>query len=140
MGILLPENLCYYDRFIAYDFEELFKQINKETQKTTFTNKHIPVSYALCDDVGHTRSHVSDDPKQLIQNFIKDLLTLRKEIVLELTEDYRQVFAQANLDDLEQNDPCAGIDQAENPVDYRLAELSKSWAKQWVKRLYQIKN
>ena len=44
------------------------------------------------------------------------------------------------MDDHEQNDPCAGIDQEQNPVDYRLTELSKSWAKQWVQRLYQIKN
>ena len=87
IGIMLPEDLCYYDSFICYDFEALFKQLNKHTQCTTFTNKHIPVSYTLCDDAGHTRSHLSDDPKQLIQNFIKDLLTLRKQIVLELTED-----------------------------------------------------
>ena len=69
-----------------YDFEALFKEINKDTEKTTYTNQHIPVSYSLCDDEGNTRSKVDDDPEQLIKLFVRDLLSLRKKIVMDMTD------------------------------------------------------
>ena len=149
IGITLPVELTYYDKFIVYDFEALFKEINKETTKTTFTNQHIPVSYALCDHEGNTRSQVNDNPEDLITIFIRDLLTMRKKIVMEITEEYRGVFddldlimqeAKLSLDDLEgEHDPCTTIDKEQNPIDYRLAELQKKWAKDWFKRLNLIK-
>ena len=149
IGIQLPTELCYYQKFIVYDFESLFKEINKETEKTVYINEHIPVSYAICDDEGNTLSQVKDNPVELIHCFIKDVLTLRKKIVLQLTEDYEDVFddleviineAKLCLDDLEgEHDPCAQINKEEHPVDYRLAQLQKTWAKQWYQKLNQIK-
>ena len=149
IGIQLPTELCYYQKFIVYDFESLFKEINKETEKTVYINEHIPVSYAICDDEGNTLSQVKDNPIELIHCFIKDVLTLRKKIVLQLTEDYEDVFddleviineAKLCLDDLEgEHDPCAQINKEEHPVDYRLAQLQKTWAKQWYQKLNQIK-
>ena len=150
IGVTLPEQLCYYSKFIVYDFESLFRQINKESAKTQYVNQHIPVSYALCDDTGNTKSQVSDDPKELINHFLQDLLELRKNIVLELTEEFSEVFDELNvimkeakltLEDLEgEHDPCAAINKEKHPVDYRLAQLQKTWAKQWLQRLNQIKN
>ena len=150
VGITLPEDISYYNKFIVYDFESLFKQINKESAKTQYVNQHIPVSYALCDDAGNTKSQVSDDPKELINHFLQDLLELRKNIVLELTEEFSEVFDELNvimkeakltLEDLEgEHDPCAAINKEKHPVDYRLAQLQKTWAKQWLQRLNQIKN
>ena len=147
--ITLPEDISYYNKFIVYDFESLFKQINKESAKTQYVNQHIPVSYALCDDTGNTKSQVSDDPKELINHFLQDLLELRKNIVLELTEEFSEVFddlnvimkeAKLTLEDLEgEHDPCAAINKEQHPVDYRLAQLQKTWAKQWLQRLNQIK-
>ena len=46
-------------------------------------NEHIPVSYALCDHEGNTRSRVQDDATQLINHFIEDLMAMRKKVVLE---------------------------------------------------------
>ena len=68
---------------------------------------------------------------------------------METTEEYRDVFddldlimkeAKMSLDELEgDQDPCAKINKDEYPVDYRLAELEKKWAKDWFKRLTLIK-
>ena len=96
IGVTLPEQLCYYSKFIVYDFESLFKQINKETAKTQYINQHIPVSYAICHQDGNTKSRVNDDPKELINLFLMDVLQMRKKIILEVTEDFQEIF-----DDLE---------------------------------------
>ena len=48
--------------------------------------------------------------------------------------------AKLTLEDLEgEHDPCAAINKEQHPVDYRLAQLQKTWAKQWLQRLNQIK-
>ena len=39
----------------------------------------------------------------------------------------------------EEHDPCEGIDKEQDPIDYRLAQLNKTWANEWYKRLVQIK-
>ena len=78
MGIVLPVDLAYYNKFIVYDFEALFKQINKEIAQTTNMNEHIPVSYTLCDNQGNTKREVKEEPKDLMECFIRDVLTLRK--------------------------------------------------------------
>ena len=67
-----------------------------------------------------------------------------------ITIKYKDVFddldiimkeTKETLDELEgEKDPCATIDKDRHPVDYRLAELEKTWAKQWLQRLIQIKN
>ena len=40
---------------------------------------------------------------------------------------------------MEENDPCKGIDKEQAPVDYRMAELEKKWAKEWYQKLVYIK-
>ena len=90
--------------------------------------------------VWETMSYCDEDPKQLIACFLRDLLTLRKKLVMYMTEDFRVVFDELNellvesyeeLQYLEENDPCQRIDKGENPIDYRLAELQKKWVKEW---------
>ena len=81
--------------------------------------------------------------------FVRDVLKLRKKLVLQMTEDFQEIFddleviikeAKLTLDELEgEQDPCALINKEEHPVDYRLAQLQKTWAKQWYQKLNQIK-
>ena len=132
--IVLPVDLVYYNTFIVYDFEALFKQINKEIAQTTNMNEHIPVSYTLCDNQGNTKSEVKEEPKDLMECFIRDVLTLRKKILLALTEEFKPVFDDINviltdafqeIKDLDENDNCKDINKEGNPVDYHLAELQK---------------
>ena len=65
-----------------------------------------------------------------------------------MTKDFHQVFDDLNListdalqemEELQKNDQCKNINKEENPIGYRLAELSKTWAKQWHQRLITIK-
>ena len=147
--ITLPEHLVYYDQFICYDFEAMFKYISIKTDKTEYLSQHCPVSYAICDSKGETLSQCHEDPKQLITMFVRDVLKLGKKLVLQMTEDFQEIFddleviikeAKLTLDELEgEQDPCALINKEEHPVDYRLAQLQKTWAKQWYQKLNQIK-
>ena len=66
--------------WIVYDFEALFKQINKKTFKTEYINKHIPVTYSLCDHKANTKSRVHGDATELINHFIQYLLEMRKKL------------------------------------------------------------
>ena len=43
VGVTLPKNLCYYQDFICYDFEAMFKDMNKRTEKTEYLSQHCPV-------------------------------------------------------------------------------------------------
>ena len=149
VGVRLPEHLAYYDQFITYDFESMFKHLEgANTEKTEFISQHCPVSYALCDSLGETLSLCHEDPKQLMIWFVKDLLTLRKKLVHNLTEDFRPVFDDLNellaesyseVQDLKENDPCQGIDKEQAPVEHRLAALNIKWAQEWYQNLVQIK-
>ena len=136
VGITLPEHLVYYDQFICYDFEAMFKYISIKTDKTEYLSQHCPVSYAICDSQGETLSQCHEDPKQLVTMFVRDVLKLRKKLVLQMTEDFQEIFddleviikeAKLTLDELEgEQDPCALINKEEHPVDYRLAQLQKN--------------
>ena len=46
--------------------------------------------------VWETMSYCDEDPKQLIACFLRDLLTLRKKLVMYMTEDFRVVFDELN--------------------------------------------
>ena len=149
VGVMLPEHLAYYDQFICFDFESMFKNLEGvRTEKTEFISQHCPVSYALCDSLGETLSRCHEDPKQLMVLFVRDLLTLRKKLVQNLTDDFRPVFDDLNellaesyreVQHVKENDPCQGIDKEQDPVEYRLATLNIKWAKEWYQNLVQIK-
>ena len=89
VGIKIPEHIAYYDEFICYDFEAMFKHITEKSEKTQYISKHCPVSYAICDSLGETVSQCHEDPEQLIILFLKDVLRLRKKLVNFWTEDFR---------------------------------------------------
>ena len=66
-----------------------------------------------------------------------------------MTEDFRGVLDKLNellnaalqeVQDTEENDRCRDIDKNEKPIDYKLAKLNKTWAKDWYKRSVSIKN
>ena len=66
-----------------------------------------------------------------------------------MTQDFKTVFEDLNklltaslqeIQDLEENDPCRDIHKNENPIEYKLAALYKTWAKDWYKGLVNIKN
>ena len=149
VGVRLPEHLAYYASFICFDFESLMKNLQGvNTDKTEFISQHCPVSYALCDSLGETLSRCHEDPKQLMLWFVRDLLTLRKKLVHNLTEDFRPVFDDLNellaesyseVQHLKENDPCQGIDKEQEPVEHRLAALNIKWAQEWYQNLVQIK-
>ena len=149
VGVRLPEHLAYYDQFICYDFESMFKKLEGvRTEKTEFISQHCPVSYALCDSLGETLSRCHEDPKQLMVLFVRDLLTLRKKLVHNLTEDFRPVFDDLNdllaesyreVQHVKENDPCQGIDKEQEPVEHRLASLNTKWANECYQNLVQIK-
>ena len=149
VGVRLPEHLAYYDQFICYDFESMFKKLEGvRSKKTEFISQHCPVSYALCDSLGETLSRCHEDPKQLMVWFVRDLLTLRKKLVHNLTEDFRPVFDDLNdllaesyreVQHVKENDPCEGIDKEQQPVEHRLASLNTKWANEWYQNLVQIK-
>ena len=75
----------------------MFKGISKKTEKTEYLNQHCPVSYVICDSQGQTLSQCHEDPKQLINMFLKDILILRKKLVEQMTKDFHQVFDDLNL-------------------------------------------
>ena len=149
VGIKMPQDLAYYSEFICYDFEAMFKNISVQTEKTEYFSKHCPVSYVLCDSLGETLSHCDEDPKKLIVSFLRNLLILRKKLVYYMTEDFRGVFNELNeilmesyeeVKYLEDHDPCEAVDKEHNPIDYRMAELQKKWAKQWYESIAMVKS
>ena len=73
--LTLPEDLTYYKEFICYDFESMFKNISVSTEKMEFIAKHCPVSYVISESQAETLSQCHEDPKQLIDCFIRDLST-----------------------------------------------------------------
>ena len=149
VGVRLPEHLAYYDQFICFDFESMFRNLEGvRTEKTEFISQHCPVSYALCDSLGETLSRCHEDPKQLMVLFVMDLLTLRKKLVHNLTEDFRPVLDDLNellaksyceVQHVKEHDPFQGIDKEQEPVEYRLASLNIKWANEWYQNLVQIK-
>ena len=98
------------------------------------------MSYVICDSEGETLSWCHEKPKELITMSVRDVLKLRKKLGLQMTEDFQPILddfnvifiaAQLDMQDVEENDPCQNIKKEENPVDYKIAELSNIWAKQW---------
>ena len=64
VGVRLPEHLAYYDQFICFDFESMFRNLEgARTEKTEFISQHCPVSYAMCDSLGETLSRCHEDPQ-----------------------------------------------------------------------------
>ena len=72
-----------YPYFIVYDFEALLKKLNKaKTEDLTIDNLHIPVSFAVNDNLTNNPSFAENsDPEQLIKDFVKDL-TQRREVII----------------------------------------------------------
>ena len=45
IGITLPEHQSCYNNFICYDFEAMFKEMSKKTDRTEYLSQDSPVSY-----------------------------------------------------------------------------------------------
>ena len=100
VGITVEEDLLYFKSFIAYDFESLLRP-NPEVddgagQKTKVLAEHIPVSVGLC--ASHQRLHSvfpsNASPVELAKEFLRGLLLMRRFMLMELFEKYKQVFTE----------------------------------------------
>ena len=117
----------------------MLKDMNKITEKTEYLSQHCPMSYVICDSEVETLSRCHEKPKELITMSVRDVLKVRKKLGLQMTEDFQPILddfnvifiaAQLDMQDMEENGHCQNIKKEENPVDYKIAELSNIWAKQ----------
>ena len=79
-----------YPYFIVYDFEALHKKMNEpQTEELTITSKHVPVSVALNDNLTNEPSFIVDeDPENLINSFMEDLMERHRKIAEEVNSLY----------------------------------------------------
>ena len=81
--IEVPQCDRFYKFICTYDFESYLKRIESDsTDKTTYDQEHIPVSYACCSNVpGYTETHceISDSPDELVQNMISYMYRIQEK-------------------------------------------------------------
>jgi hypothetical protein len=75
-----------FDHFIVYDFETILSKTEiKKTENFTYTNKHVPVSFSISSYVEGFNIKpihvVNNDPKELIDLFVSNLLKISKKII-----------------------------------------------------------
>ena len=112
-----------YPYFIVYDFEALCKKIHEpQTEELTITAKHIPVSVAVNDNFTKKPFIVDEDPKNLINRFVEDLLERKRKITKKVDSLY----------------PLPGIDEESEEEGYvemvhlpkKVRNLWKTWVNQ----------
>ena len=72
-----------YPYFIVYDFEAIQEKVNtKQTEELTITSRHVPVSVAINDNLTNEPVFIVDqDPGNLINRFVEDLMERQRKIV-----------------------------------------------------------
>jgi hypothetical protein len=79
-----PNN--FFDHFIVYDFETILSKTEiKKTENLQYTSKHVPVSFSIFSNVEGFNIKpihvVINDPKELIDLFVSNLLEMSKNHV-----------------------------------------------------------
>ena len=79
-----------YPYFIVYDFEALHKKMNEpQTEELTITSRHVPVSVAINDNLTNEPVFIVDqDPENLINSFMEDLMERQRKIAEEVNSLY----------------------------------------------------
>ena len=94
---LTEKQFTPYPYFIVYDFEAMLKKLNQnKTEDLTIDNLHIPISFAVNDNLTNTPSFSENsDPEQLVKDFIKDLTQRREVIIKKVWEMYPMVDVES---------------------------------------------
>ena len=79
-----------YPYFIVYDFEALHKKMDEtQTEELTITSRHVPVSVAINDNLTNEPVFIVDqDPENLINSFMEDLMERQRKIAEEVNSLY----------------------------------------------------
>lgn len=98
-GIVVPKELRYFKYFATFDFECMLTkddQLPKDTEKLTWTNKHVPLSVSSCSNIPGF-----EDPKciitdgnthDLLKQFVDYLLEISQESYRLLLSDFEEIF------------------------------------------------
>ena len=80
----------FYPFFIVFDFEAiLIKEEKKKTDRFFVEQEHVPVSVAIHSNFALEPIYlVNEDPRELIEDFVKNLADLREMIVREVENLY----------------------------------------------------
>ncbi len=97
VGIVIPEHLRYSKFFVAFDFESVLSPTprGEEPRDLTYTNRHIPVSFAICSNVpGHTEAlcEIEREPSTLVAKLVEHLRAIRETAIRENLQNFEWVF------------------------------------------------
>ena len=87
------ESVPSNDYFVVFDFECMLRKKNIKKRKTTYTQKHVPISYSLCSNIpGYTEPICkirNNSEKNFIQEFVKRLNQISDKAYHILLDKYR---------------------------------------------------
>lgn len=80
-----------YPHHIGYDFES-FKNLMKQrspTKDLCYEDEHVPISFSVSDTLNKEPTHCCNkDPKDLIKDFVDELMRRQEEIVAVVTKEF----------------------------------------------------
>ena len=111
-----------YPYFIVYDFEALHKKMDgTQTEELTITSRHVPVSVAINDNLTNEPVFIVDqDPENLINSFMEDLMERQRKIAEEVNSLYP----------LPESDESDESDEAEAHLPDKVRNLWVNWVNQ----------
>ena len=111
-----------YPYFIVYDFEALHKKEDEsQTEELTITSRHVPVSVAINDNLTNEPVFIVDqDPENLINSFMEDLMERQRKIAEEV----------GSLYPFPESDESDESDEAEAHLPDKVRNLWVNWVNQ----------